>query len=181
MTNQYEYGCPAFVLFVFLGIGITTFIGGCNSAVQDQCPMWSVFRGTVYNTEIMNTTCYECIQTSKLKSRGHTNSCTKYSNYTCYNAYIWSSDSQNASCHIQVAYHVLNVSGYANQMNDGTTVVWYKNVLDENDENCVVGNDIVSMWISGIIFMCLSICPLFWLCMTCLGRNHKVYSTELIV
>ena len=181
MPDKPGFVCPCFVFFVFFGIGLTTFIGGCNSAVQEQCPMWSVFRGTIYKTEVIQDVCFDCIQSSSRRlriisdSRHHnkhnTNTCLEYRNYTCYNSYAWASKSMNSShvCRLQLSYHTATKS--TPSLRVGSHVAWYKHYDSGVTPECITGGSIESLWYAGVIFLSLTACPLYLWFESCYSRK----------
>jgi hypothetical protein len=196
MRNKPGYLSPCILLLVTLAIGLATFLSGCNSAVQNQCAYWTPFPGTIYKTEIVNTTCHSCIEHIQI-GHGHNKrkECVSYKNYTCYSSYVWAlSDddnnnsnnqinaSKNKSCNVPLVSHTNlldNAEASIQNWRVGEHVNWYNR---RGGNTCISdGSMLVYNWYTGVIFLSLVSLPLYYLFMSCMINSESDQKRKNVV
>jgi hypothetical protein len=182
MRNKPGYLSPCILLLVTLAIGLATFLSGCNSAVQNQCAYWTPFPGTIYKTEIVNTTCHYCIEHIQI-GHGHNKrkECVSYNNYTCYSSYVWAlrdDDNNNVDkkqlCNVPLVSHTNlldNAEASIQNWRVGEHVNWYNR---RGGNTCISdGSMLVYNWYTGVIFLSLVSLPLYYLFMSCMVNSES--------
>lgn len=151
MVSTENIAILACAAFVFLCIGLPTFLMGCNPNVERKCVAYNVFNGYVYKTQVYEHTCSECA----VYSTG--GKCTAYRTYTCYNGYVWGkSNKDNTTCYITVDSQSKSKSNVQNTLDDyhyGEKVNWLKIKTSTNE--CKTSSETMDLWIVGVTFLSL--------------------------
>lgn len=147
-------GCCWCFLFISICIGIPTFLLGCNKEVSNVCVAYDVFVGKVYDYQINERTCSECV------SRDKHGKCKRYTYHTCYDAYVLSSKyvvnqtTNTFACKLQTASGEDDENSAKKSMkkyNIGDIVHWYKKKSD-----CFESGEIRNNWYVGVVFLSFS-------------------------
>lgn len=132
---------------IFLSIGLTTYLIGCDAKIQPFCINYNIVDGNVTDYIITPHNCTKCLQL---------NYCYQYEEYTCYDGSVQFTYNRN-----NVTDHC-NINMYSNEDVPTTDYelsyplgTYYQLYISKTDNNCHFKSFAQELSRVGLVFLCL--------------------------